>query len=131
MLRGAPSQSVGPAFEDFYVVNLTGVARTPGYTLTGTPHLLPPNPLPAATTARFLLTAPTPPVTQTYYYTNNAAAPASGKTCIWQLLVSVTGGLCSAQLNWGSYGGAVCLTDGTQSFIDPNTCQSQIATSIQ
>ncbi|NPC84466.1 hypothetical protein HPC49_40420, partial [Pyxidicoccus fallax] len=38
-LKGA-SQAVGPAFEDFYVVNLTGVALAPGYTLTGTAHLL-------------------------------------------------------------------------------------------
>ncbi|NMO22812.1 hypothetical protein HPC49_42885, partial [Pyxidicoccus fallax] len=88
-------------------------------------------PLPAGSTARFLLTAPTPPVTQTYYYTNNAADPANGKTCIWQLVVSVTNNLCSAQINWGTYGGAICTIDAANSFIDPNTCQSQIVTSIQ
>jgi hypothetical protein len=71
---------------------VSGVALTPGYTPTGTPHLLP-----AASTARFLLTDPTPPVTQTYLYTDTPANPAGGKTCIWQLVVSVINGLCSAQ----------------------------------
>ncbi len=132
MVRGA--QSVGPALQDFYVNNLTSVALSPGYALTGTIHLLPPNPLNPITTGRFLLTAPNPtaaPVTQIYYYTDTPANPAAGKTCRWQLTVSVVNGLCTGQISVTPFNTAVCGFLGSQSFVDANSCQAQIVTSIQ
>ena len=131
VLRDAPSQSVGPALQDFYVTNLSSVAFFPGYTLTGTVHQFPPNPLPPTTTGRFLISAPTPPVTQSYYYTDTPANPAGGKTCAWQVVISVTNGLCTGQVFMTPYGTAACGFLGSQSTINPNTCQVQIVTTMQ
>lgn len=135
VLRDAPSQSAVSALEDFYVSNITSpaVSLSAGYSLTATAvYLLPPDPLLPSTTGRFLLQAPIPPVTQIYYYTDNATDPTLGKTCVWQLSVTAdANGLCTAQLNWGSYGGAICTLDGANSFVNPNSCETRIVTTMQ
>jgi hypothetical protein len=131
VLRDAPSQSVGPALQDFYVNNLSSLAYFAGYILTGTVHQFPPSPLAPTTTGRFLISAPTPPVTQSYYYTDTPTNPSAGKTCAWQVVISVTNGLCTGQVTTTRYGTAICGVVAGQSTINPNTCQTQIVTTMQ
>lgn len=137
-VRSQDGAAVGPAYQTFYIANWTGLNTYPGYSLTGSLLVAPPNPLPPVApngiSGYFQLYAPTPPVTQTYYYTTNPADPTgAAKTCRWQLVVNNSNGLCTAQLHQAAFGtqGVLCAIDTAQSFVDQNTCQAQIVTIIQ
>ncbi|RKH33993.1 hypothetical protein D7Y13_16625 [Corallococcus praedator] len=137
-LEGAATLA-GTTVDTFFVANWTGVNTFPGYTLTGTPNILPPNPLaptaPPSISGVFQMgVGQLTPVTQTYYYTTNAADPTgAAKTCLWQLNVTVSGTVCSGTLNMTAYGnqGVLCSIDTAQTFVDPATCQAQVVTIIQ
>ena len=133
--RGAPVESIGPAVEDFFVLNRTGATLSLGLiTVTGTFNgVYSPYPVPTGNYGGFQISAPapTPLIAQEYYWTVNPSNPAGAKTCVWRLEVSDVNGTCSAQLFYGTYGGAICTLDGAQSFIDPTTCQAQIVTNMQ
>ncbi|MFP2909223.1 hypothetical protein ACLESD_30120 [Pyxidicoccus sp. 3LFB2] len=134
-LKGPAAQSVAPAIEDFFVLNQTGVSVSLGLqVLTGTLNgIWGTNPVPTGTYGGFQVSAPAPAPTfsQQYYYTVNPANPAGSKTCVWRVDVSDVAGSCSAQVFYGTYGGAICTLDAAQSFIDPVTCQAQIVTIMQ
>ncbi|RKH14097.1 hypothetical protein D7X74_20725 [Corallococcus sp. CA047B] len=137
-LEGAATLA-GTTVDTFFVANWTGVNTFPGYTLTGTPNILPPNPLaptaPPSISGVFQMgVGQLTPVTQTYYYTTNAADPTgAAKTCLWQLNVTVSGTVCSGTLNMTAYGnqGVLCSIDTAQTFVDSTTCQAQVVTIIQ
>lgn len=110
----------------------------PGYSLYGTPTWLPPYPLawnpPPNITGYFRMNLPPlTAVSQYYYYTNNERDPGNpgAKTCVWQLVVSVSGGVCSATLYSTTYGIATCSFDARQSHIETDTCETQVTTIIQ
>lgn len=133
--RGPAVESIGPAVEDFFVLNQTGLNIFLGLqVVTGTLNgVYNPYPVPTANYGGFQISAPAPApmFAQQYYWTVNSANPAGSKTCVWRVEVSDVGGTCSAQVFFGTYGGAVCTLDAAQSFIDPNTCQTQVVTVIQ
>ncbi|WP_426756679.1 hypothetical protein [Myxococcus sp. Y35] len=133
--KGPSVESVAPALEDLLVYNQTGVDIYLGIqVLTGTLNgVYNPYPVPHANYGGFQVSAPapTPLIAQEYYWTVDTANPAGAKTCVWRVEVSDVGGSCSAQVFYGTYGGAVCTLDGAQSFIDPTTCYTQIVTIMQ
>ena len=133
-LRGAPVASVGPALENLLVVNQTGLNISLGLqVLTGTLNgVFNPYPVPTANQGGFQVSAPTPAplIAQQYYWTVDPANPAGAKTCVWRVEVSDVAGACSAQVFFGTYGGAICTVDAAQSFINPTTCETQIVTNI-
>jgi hypothetical protein len=135
---GASSSLVATVPETFFIANWTGANVFPGYSLYGTPTWLPPYPLtsnpPPNITGYFRMNLPPlTPVSQYYYYTNNEADPANpvAKTCVWQLVVSVSGGICSATLYTTTYGIATCAIDARNSHIEIDTCETQVTTIIQ
>ena len=132
--RGPPVASIGPALENLFVFNQTGLNISLGLqVVTGTFNgVFTPYPVPTATLGGFQVSAPAPAplIAQQYYWTVDPANPAGAKTCVWRVEVSDVAGVCSAQVFSGTYGGAVCTVDTVQSFIDPNTCQTQIVTNI-
>lgn len=133
--EGTGGRFIGPALENFFVVNQTGLSIYLGIgTLTGTLNgVYNPYPVPTAGVGGFQVSAPAPtvaaPVIQQYYWTVDPANPAGAKTCIWRVEVSDVGGSCAAVVYRASYGGAVCVL----SFpgIDPTTCELQLVTRIQ
>jgi hypothetical protein len=133
--KGPSAESVGPALENLFVFNQTGLNISLGLQIvTGTFNgVFNPYPVPNANLGGFQVSAPTPSptVVQQYYWTVNPANPAGSKTCVWRLEVSAATGSCSAQVFFGTYGGAICTLDTVNSFIDPTTCQTQIVTGIQ
>ncbi|NVJ09637.1 hypothetical protein HUW63_30990 [Myxococcus sp. AM001] len=133
--KGPSVEAIGPAIEDFFVLNQTGVDLTLGLQiLTGTFNgIWNTHPVPTGTYGGFQVSAPapTPMVVQQYYYTVDPANPSGSKTCVWRVEVSDVAGACSAQVFFGTYGGAVCTVDTAQSIIDPVTCQTQIVTNMQ
>ncbi|WP_163865064.1 hypothetical protein [Myxococcus eversor] len=110
----------------YYVLNLTGSTVWAGGTLI--PQLTSPVPNGGMgmTQLPFI-----PPSTETYYYTTNLSGPA--KTCVWQFVVTTSGGLCSGTINQSSTGmlSAVCSIDVSNSYIDPVSCDTQVVTVIQ
>ncbi|MFE8596324.1 hypothetical protein KYC5002_12745 [Archangium violaceum] len=135
VLRDAPAASIAPAVENLLVLNQTGANISLGLqVLTGTLNgVFNPYPVPTANIGGFQVSAPapTPLVAQQYYWTVDPANPAGAKTCVWRVEVSDVGGSCSAQVFFGTYGGAVCTVDAANSFINPTTCETQILTVIQ
>lgn len=135
VLRDAPAASIAPAVENLLVLNQTGANISLGLqVLTGTLNgVFNPYPVPTANIGGFQVSAPapTPLVAQQYYWTVDPANPAGAKTCVWRVEVSDVGGSCSAQVFYGTYGGAVCTVDTVNSFINPTTCETQIITIIQ
>ncbi|KFA94198.1 hypothetical protein [Archangium violaceum] len=135
VLRDAPAASIAPAVENLLVLNQTGADISLGLqVLTGTLNgVFNPYPVPTANIGGFQVSAPapTPLVAQQYYWTVDPANPAGAKTCVWRVEVSDVGGSCSAQVFFGTYGGAVCTVDAANSFINPTTCETQILTVIQ
>lgn len=136
--KGPAVQSIGPAAEDFLVLNQTGVNTSLGLQIvTGTfVGVYNPYPIPTGNYGGFQISAPapTPPpatVVQQYYWTVNPSNPAGSKTCVWRVEVTDVGGTCSAQVFSGTYGGASCTFDAVNSFIDPTTCYARIITGIQ
>lgn len=137
--RGVASSSLlATVPETFFIANWTGANLFPGYSLYGTPTWLPPYPLtsnpPPNITGYFRMNLPPlTAVSQYYYYTNNERDPANpgAKTCVWQLVVSVSGGVCSATLYATTYGIATCAFDARQSHIETDTCETQVTTIIQ
>ncbi|GMU03644.1 hypothetical protein KH5H1_77670 [Corallococcus caeni] len=133
--RESQVASVGPALEDLFVLNQTGLPISLGIqVLTGTLNgVFNPYPVPTASYGGFEVSAPTPAplIAQQYYWTVDPANPAAAKTCVWRVEVSDVGGSCQAQVFFGTYGGAICTVDAAQSFIDPVTCQTQVVTVIQ
>ncbi|QRK10068.1 hypothetical protein JQX13_08215 [Archangium violaceum] len=124
-LRNGPVASIAPALENFSL----GLQVVTG-TFNG---VFNPYPVPTANYGGFQVDAPapTPLVAQEYYWTVDPANPAGAKTCVWRVEVSDVGGSCSAQVFYGTYGGAVCTLDEANSFINPTTCETQIITIIQ
>ncbi|HEX5752445.1 MAG TPA: hypothetical protein VFZ09_39940 [Archangium sp.] len=135
VLRDGPVASVAPALENLFVLNQTGADISLGLqVLTGTLNgVFNPYPVPTANYGGFQVSAPapTPLVAQQYYWTVDPANPAGAKTCVWRVEVSDVGGSCTAQVFYGTYGGAVCTVDAANSFINPTTCETQIITIIQ
>ena len=133
--KGESVQSIGPALENLFVLNQTGVNVSLGLQLvTGTFNgVFNPYPVPTASYGGFQVSAPAPAplIAQQYYWTVDPANPAGTKTCVWRVEVSDVAGTCTAQVFFGTYGGAVCTVDTVQSFIDPTTSQAQIVTIIQ
>ncbi|WP_163868750.1 hypothetical protein [Myxococcus eversor] len=129
-------QSIGPALEDLLVLNQTGVNISLGIqVLTGTLNgVYNPYPIPTATVGGFQVSAPAPtvaaPVIQQYYWTVNAAAPATSKTCVWRVEITDVGGVCTGTVFFGTYGGALCTVDPS-SFINPTTCAASVRTIVQ
>ncbi|WNG59966.1 hypothetical protein F0U59_38535 [Archangium gephyra] len=135
VLRDAPAASIAPALENLLVLNQTGANISLGLqVLTGTLNgVFNPYPVPTANIGGFQVSAPapTPLVAQQYYWTVDPANPAGAKTCVWRVEVSDVAGSCTAQVFFGTYGGAVCTVDAANSFINPTTCETQILTVIQ
>lgn len=133
--RGPAVQSIGPAVEDFFALNQTGLPISLGLqVVTGTLNgVYNPYPAPTGNYGGFQISAPAPAplFAQQYYWTVDPANPAGAKTCVWRVEVSDVGGVCSAQVFFGTYGGAICTVDTVNSAIDPNTCQALIITGIQ
>ncbi len=133
--RGPPVASISPALEDLFVINQTGSDISLGIQiLTGNLiGVYNPYPIPTANFGGFRVDAPAPSplVVQQYYWTVDPSNPADSKTCVWRLEVSDVDGSCSAQVFYGTYGGASCTVDPDQSFIDPTTCETQIVTLMQ
>ncbi|NVJ24426.1 hypothetical protein HUW62_24670 [Myxococcus sp. AM011] len=135
--EGAGGNSVAAANEDLLVFNNTGLTLSLGIqVLTGTLNgVYNPYPCPPALGSlcgyQVAAPAPAPTVTQQYYWTSNAANPGAGKTCIWQAVVTDTAGSCTAQVFFGTIGGAICTLDAVNSFINPTTCYAQIVTIMQ
>ncbi|GEL72561.1 hypothetical protein [Myxococcus virescens] len=133
--KGPSVESIGPAVEDFFVSNQAGVDLTLGIQiLTGTYNgTWNTHPVPPGTYGGFQVgaPAPAPTVVQQYYYTVDPVNPAGSKTCVWRVEVTDNAGTCGAQVFFGTYGGALCTVDETQSSIDPVTCQTQVVTNMQ
>ncbi|NMO13402.1 hypothetical protein HPC49_19050 [Pyxidicoccus fallax] len=135
-VRKEPSEAfVDPATQDFFVYNLTGAtlalhiqSLTGAFIGVRTPY-----PVPPLSYGGFQISAPAPApvVVQQYAWTVDPANPAGSKTCVWRVEVSAVGGSCTAQVFFGTYGGAVCTVDSTLSFVDPTTCQTQLVTNMQ
>ncbi|MCP3167753.1 hypothetical protein [Myxococcus qinghaiensis] len=136
-LRRASAQAVGPALENFFVVNQTGLDIHLGIlTLSGTLNgTYSPYPVPTSSAGGFQVSAPTPtvaaPLLQHYYWTVDPAYPGGAKTCLWRVEVSDVGGNCTALVTPSAYGGAVCSLSLGSSGIDPATCAMQLVTYIQ
>ncbi|MFY2562966.1 hypothetical protein ACN469_35560 [Corallococcus terminator] len=131
----AGGQSIGPALENLLVTNQTGVNIALGIqVLTGTLNgVFNPYPIPNLQLGGYQVSAPAPtvaaPVIQQYYWTVNAAAPATSKTCVWRVEITDVGGVCTGTVFFGTYGGATCTVDPL-SFINPTTCLAEVRTFI-
>ncbi|AKQ65877.1 hypothetical protein A176_002789 [Myxococcus hansupus] len=130
--KGPSTALVMRALQDHYVFNQTGATTYLGILILDdtfdTMHL--PYPLPTGNYGGYRVSAPPPapgtPVIQQYYWTDNPSAPASGRTCLYEVAVSNVGGTCSAQVAFLSYNGAFCTLDAAQSWIHPTTCEALI-----
>lgn len=132
-MDGAPVESLGPALEDFFVFNQTGVDVHLGIvSLTGTLNgVYSPYPVPTGSPGGFQVSAPTPPLVQHYYWTVDPGNPAGAKTCLWRVEVMSASVGCTALVTYASYGGAICTLALGSSGIDPTTCAMRLATYIQ
>lgn len=113
--------------QSYYVLNLIGSTVFAGGTLV--PQLTTPLANGGWGTTQFSFT---PPSTQTYYYTTNTGS-GPARTCIWQLAVTLSGGVCSGTINQSAIGSPppLCTVDTANSYIDPVNCDTQVVTIIQ
>ncbi|MCY0998757.1 hypothetical protein OWM54_16580 [Myxococcus sp. MISCRS1] len=118
------------AWQEYYVLNLTGVTVSSSGTLTP--------PFPNFVAAGGFASAgvfTNLPGTHQYLFTTNPSDPlGAAKTCIWQFSVTRdSNGVFSGVINQASAGnqGVLCTIDPTQSYFDPSTCRSQVVTYIQ
>ncbi|AKQ65878.1 hypothetical protein A176_002790 [Myxococcus hansupus] len=130
--KGTSTNLVARALQDHLVLNQTGATTYLGIsilsdTLVGVYN---PYPLPTGNYGGHRVSAPAPtpgaPVINQYYWTDNQAAPASGRTCLYEVAVSDVGGSCSAQVAFLSYNGAICTFDAGLSWINLTSCEAQI-----
>lgn len=129
--RKGSSELLPSAVQNYYNfnLNLSSVYRV--YLGPDFPFPLTPDPVPYNNWGGFQLNPGIPATTQTYYWTANPLNPGAGPTCVWQLVYSINNGVCEALINQATYGGAICIFDFAQSFIDNSTCDAQIVTYFQ
>ncbi len=138
-LAGGDASLAPASTQNYYFGNWTPVTVSPGYSLTGTPNPNLPGPMAPVAVGTLNLAfgmISNPPVTQTYYYTTEPLTPtsATAKTCRWIFnIIANPDNTCSATINQAAFGGggAICTFYPSLTFINPTTCQAQIATSMQ
>ncbi len=130
--KGSSTALVARALQNHLVLNQTGTGTYLGITLL-TDTLIgeyDPYPIPCGSYGGHLLSAPRPtpgsPVIQQYYWTDNPTAPASGRTCLYEVEVYDIGGSCAAHVSSSHYNGANCPFNMLMSWIDTATCEVQI-----
>jgi hypothetical protein len=136
---GRNSPLLADVTQTYYIGNWTGALVYSLGALTGSSVPAPlPSPLNFSTpysysAAAQALVPPSTAWSQAFGYTTNPADPTgAAKSCVWQVNVSITNGVCAANVTMTAYGnqGGLCLLDNN-SGVDPTNCQLVVGVGLQ